>query len=378
MFNRIILVTCLALLLASSSWAAIQPGTYTLSPMFGGHVFDDDQNLDDGTVWSLGLGFNLTERAALEAVFSQTKADGETAATSDVDVRTYRLDALYHFMPQQNLVPYFAVGFGGIVTDPDNGRNQEHLLANVGGGIKYFFNDNVALRADVRYLLDFPQPESNLLYSAGLLFQFGTPDQIPEEVTMETPVETPVSMVAPEPPAAVPSDSDNDGVTDELDQCPATPAAAKVNAIGCPLDSDADGIADYRDQCPNTAPGVSVDANGCPSKLSLQINFGLDSDIISPAYDPEISKAAECIANYPGNIVYIDGHTDNLGPAAYNQKLSVRRATAVMNRLVEKFNIPASRMTSRGFGESMPVADNSNDEGLFLNRRVEVACGATE
>jgi OOP family OmpA-OmpF porin len=185
-------------------------------------------------------------------------------------------------------------------------------------------------------------------------------------------------MVAAEQPAAVPADSDNDGVSDELDKCPATPAAAKVNAIGCPIDSDADGVADYRDQCPNTARGVSIDANGCPSKLSLQINFDLDSDIISPAFDAEISKAAECIADFPGNIVYIDGHTDNLGPALYNQKLSERRAAAVMNRLIEKFNIPASRMTSRGFGESMPVADNSSDVGLTLNRRVEVACGATE
>jgi len=59
-------------------------------------------------------------------------------------------------------------------------------------------------------------------------------------------------------------DSDNDGVPDNRDACPNTPAGVKVDARGCPLDSDGDGVADGIDQCPNTPRGARVDARGCP------------------------------------------------------------------------------------------------------------------
>ena len=61
-----------------------------------------------------------------------------------------------------------------------------------------------------------------------------------------------------------PTDADGDGVADGLDQCPNTPTGVKVDAKGCPIDSDADGVPDGIDQCPNTPTGVAVDAKGCP------------------------------------------------------------------------------------------------------------------
>src|SRR3989442_8992899 len=62
----------------------------------------------------------------------------------------------------------------------------------------------------------------------------------------------------------VPIDSDKDGVPDSLDQCPDTPAGAHVDANGCPTDADQDGVPDGLDQCPNTPVGAKVDATGCP------------------------------------------------------------------------------------------------------------------
>ena len=184
---------------------------------------------------------------------------------------------------------------------------------------------------------------------------------------------------APKPvPVAAPLDSDGDGVIDAKDKCPNTPKGAPVDKVGCPLDSDGDGVFDYLDQCTGTPTGVSVDAKGCPTKLTLHINFGNDSHAVGDQYLSEVAKAAQCINQYPGNKVLIFGHTDSRGADAYNQVLSERRAAAVVKALVEKFNIPASRLASSGFGETRPIADNGTIEGRFDNRRVEVACGATE
>ncbi|MCF6267979.1 MAG: OmpA family protein [Desulfuromusa sp.] len=184
-------------------------------------------------------------------------------------------------------------------------------------------------------------------------------------------------VVKPKPAPVPLRDSDGDGVTDNKDRCPNTPKGASVDKVGCPLDSDDDGVSDYRDQCPGTPAGVSVDVYGCPTKLTLHINFGHDSSVVGPEYDSEIAKAAQCINDYPGNSVFIDGHTDSSGPAAYNQKLSEQRAAAVKNRLIEKFNVKSSRMVTRGFGEDQPVASNKTAADRSLNRRVDVLCGAT-
>ncbi len=181
---------------------------------------------------------------------------------------------------------------------------------------------------------------------------------------------------APVDKAGCPLDSDGDGVFDYLDKCPATPKGAPVDKVGCPRDSDGDGVFDYRDQCPNTPKGVSVDAKGCPTVLTLKINFGNNSDTVGSQYMGEIAKAAKCVNNYPGNVVFINGHTDSRGSSAYNQALSERRAAAVVKALVENFGISPSRLKAQGFGEDQPIADNATQEGRQINRRVDVACGA--
>ena len=412
--------------------AEIQPGAFTLSPLLGRHMFDGVQSLETSTFWGFGLGYNLTQSWALEGLYTRADADADDVSTSDTKVETYRLDVLYHFQPAEKLVPYIAAGLGAIYSDPVSGSQRDHLLFNYGVGVKYFILDQlIALRADIRHLVDFPEPDHNLQYSAGLVFQFGKPAVAPEPIVIPEPSLSPAP--APPPPPAdtdgdgvaedkdqcpdtasgltvdqrgCPVDSDEDGVPDDLDACPETPAGIAVSDRGCPpdrdgdgvpdyldqcpgtiegvvvnykgcqLDSDADGVLDESDSCPDTPQGVSVDAKGCPTSLTLHINFGHDSSRIGPQYDSEIAKAAQCINTYPGNIVYIDGHTDNRGAADYNRRLSEQRAEAVKNRLTEKFNIPAERMTARGFGEEQPVANNETPEGRAQNRRVEVACGA--
>ena len=376
MFKRIIYLATILCCFSLPALAEIQPGAFTVSPMIGGHTFEGNLSLENSTFLGIGLGYNLTENWGIEGVYTRTDADADDNSTTDTRVETYHIDALYHFWSDKKLVPYFVAGIGGIHSSPDVGSSDNHLLFNYGVGVKYFIVENlVALRADVRHLLDFPHPDNSLQYSVGLTFQFGKSS--PKSAPVPAPEVEPMAVVEPQPaPVAVPLDGDKDGVIDSQDKCPASPAGATVDSNGCCLDSDGDGVFDHLDQCPDTPNGVSVDAKGCPTKLTLNINFGTNSSKIGTQFDGEITKAVQCIKDYPGNVVFIDGYTDDRGAAAYNQKLSEQRATAVKNRLVTKFNIPVERLNARGFGEDQPIADNNTANGRATNRRVEVACGA--
>lgn len=90
-----------------------------------------------------------------------------------------------------------------------------------------------------------------------------------------------------------------------------------------------------------------------------------------------MGKVADFLKEYPEATAVIEGHTDNIGTAKYNQGLSERRAKAVMKNLVDEFGIAAKRLSYKGYGETKPIADNATKEGRQRNRRVvaNIDCG---
>lgn len=176
------------------------------------------------------------------------------------------------------------------------------------------------------------------------------------------------------------ADSDGDGVPDDADQCPGTPAGVAVDSKGCPLDSDGDGVPDYQDQCPGTPAGTEVDAKGCPvekapEKPTLVLNdihFAFDSSKLSADSQSTLSTVAQRLVANSDVAVRIEGYTDSTGTAAYNKRLSQRRADSVARYLTSQ-GVDASRLTTMGYGESHPVASNATRAGRAQNRRVEIA-----
>ena len=137
-----------------------------------------------------------------------------------------------------------------------------------------------------------------------------------------------------------------------------------------PMDSDGDGVPDNLDQCPSTPMGASVDARGCWTYEAVVL-FDFDSaEIKSEAY-PMLNEASDILKKNPELNVEIDGHTDNIGPADYNMKLSERRANAAMEYFISK-GVDAKRLTIKGFGITKPAANNDTEEGRAKNRRVEL------
>lgn len=173
-------------------------------------------------------------------------------------------------------------------------------------------------------------------------------------------------------------DADGDGVADKDDECP-TVAGPKENK-GCPWpDTDGDGVADKDDACP-TVPGT-VANNGCPevsdddikklNEYAKTILFNSGKSSFQKQTFPVLQAITAILKEYPSANFSIEGHTDSDGAEAMNQKLSEDRAAAVKNYLVEN-GIDASRLTSKGFGESMPIDSNKTAKGKANNRRVEV------
>ena len=101
------------------------------------------------------------------------------------------------------------------------------------------------------------------------------------------------------------------------------------------------------------------------------IYFDFNKAIIKLQSRPALEDAAKIMQDNPTIRVEIQGHTDNIGSDAYNQKLSERRAQSVVTYLVQNFGIDISRLTAKGYGESKPIASNDNAEGRALNRRVQ-------
>lgn len=142
------------------------------------------------------------------------------------------------------------------------------------------------------------------------------------------------------------------------------------------LDSDGDGVTDSIDQCPNTPKGIKVDRVGCPVaipekvSITLLVEFDFDKDVVRPQYHGDIEKVANFLKAYPATNAQLEGHTCSIGSEEYNMNLSKRRAASVKKYLVDKFGTDGSRITTVGFGEVKPVASNKTEEGRKRNRRV--------
>ncbi|EJL59192.1 DUF5723 family protein [Flavobacterium sp. CF136] len=177
-------------------------------------------------------------------------------------------------------------------------------------------------------------------------------------------------------------DTDKDSVLDKDDACPEV--AGLVENRGCPnLDTDKDGVLDKDDACPAIAG--PAENKGCPvvSKAVLEqlkveaksIFFTSGKAVLSNANNDETSTRLDAIKeilkNYPNAKFAINGHTDNVGNAKANQKLSEVRAKVVMDALIAKGVNPAN-LTSQGFGATKPVKSNKTAAGRAENRRTEI------
>lgn len=183
-------------------------------------------------------------------------------------------------------------------------------------------------------------------------------------------------------------DTDGDSIIDKNDSCPTEKGLIQFN--GCP-DTDGDGLIDKVDSCPQVA-GPATN-HGCPvvekvepkepvkveltkeeeeviNKVFKNLEFETGKSVIRPSSFASLDELSALMIRKPKFKLLVDGHTDNVGKAAYNLKLSQNRAGAVKKYLVDK-GVEADRITPKGYGMTKPVASNKTPAGRQKNRRVE-------
>lgn len=174
------------------------------------------------------------------------------------------------------------------------------------------------------------------------------------------------------------SDADGDGIANAQDRCPDTDEGLDVDQRGCAIDADADGVLAAADRCPNTPPKAEVDGDGCavttasPSLPTLnEVHFRFDSAELSEAAAEPIGKIVDAVQARPGAQLQVTGYTDDVGSAGYNLGLAMRRAQAVIERLIAE-GVAGERLSALARGQADPVAPNDTESGRARNRRVEV------
>ncbi|MBU2278546.1 MAG: OmpA family protein [Gammaproteobacteria bacterium] len=330
----------LAALPLMSFFAAAAPTAEDLQDRVFGSIFyeysilDSDkgrsaewQNVDEGNGRGLHIGYRINKDWAIRAEFARQDID-ITVPGYDVKGNRAGIDLMYHI---DSLPVYVLGGVKNITT----GRSAS--AANVGIGANFFATDNFAVFAEANRYQGISQSFADLGFKVGLSYVFGS-----------APVAAPTPAPQPTPaPAPVIGDADQDGVTDDKDQCANTPITDKVDSVGCSI---------------FTETSVRIDLNA---------QFDNDSAVVKPEYHADIEKLANFLKRFPNTDVEVSGHASNVGTPAYNMALSQRRSDAVADVLVTQYGIDRSRVQSVGYGVTKPRAAGNTAAAHAVNRRIE-------
>lgn len=414
MKKTLVLAVAGILAMASFASAANKEGQFSVSPVIGGYTYDGKQHLDTNLIYGMRAGYNITKHVGVEALFDYVNTS-PTKRLLDVDMYRYGGELLYHFFPDNTFVPYVAAGYSGLNFDAKTMDNHVRGAFDYGVGAKYFLNDSIALRGDVRhiiYRMD-ERTNNNLEYTLGAYIPFGgvtaaakPVEPAPAPAPAPKAVE-PVVVPAPVPPAAptaaltVSPASVTKGETATLNWrsqnasgCDIQPGIGQVPPMGARAITPADNTA-YTISCSGaggtatSAANIAVIAPApvvevakpvvvsaaaekfCSKPAIINIQFDTDKSAIKPQYDAELKAVSDFLKEFPKAKGEISGHTDNVGSKAYNEKLSQSRADSVKNYIVEKFGVSADRIIAKGYGFSKPITSNKTKAGKAKNRRIE-------
>jgi OmpA-OmpF porin, OOP family len=410
---------CLAALTAGTAAAGSDVGSVYIAPQITGIWLDDVRQADDDLGFALGLGIVLTEKWDAQVNLFTSKHD--QANNGELKVQGFGLSASRVFYRDEKVNPFITLGFAQVDNSFSQALDDEvlaltmgvGLLADIGGNRDE--GTNLQLRGDLgarRSLGGDGTQEDFVDYVAGLGLQYSWGGNPPPKAPVDSDGDgvidemdkcpgTPAGTKVDASGCPLPADSDGDGVTDDMDKCPGTPAGTPVDASGCEIDSDGDGVGDSKDKCPNTPAGAKVNEEGC--ELDTDGDGVVDSqdkcpdtpkgdrvDATGCSFKEEIKLPGVVFETnkadlLPESIPILDGAVSTL---KRYPDLKIEVAGHTDSQSSDAYNLSLSKrraetvlkylqdngvtnaLTSRGYGERQPVAPNNTAEGRQQNRRV--------
>jgi len=311
------------------SVSEIREGSIEISP-FAGYYFlhDSDRDWDswdsdrDKAGFGLRAGYNFTKNLGIEGAYDYAGSRAEFL----------HADLLFHLIPEKAINPFIFAGVGNAHMRPGD-DSYNHILGEIGVGVKFFLTDNIAIRADIR---DIQEKYNHVAATAGLVFAFGgkeKPVRDQAEKFEAKPKPEPVTEAKPEPKAEEPV----------IILMSEPKAEEKVIVLASE---------------PKAEEKVIV--------LAFEdIHFDFDKSTLTREAQVILKRNIQMLKDNPKAKVRIAGYTSASGTDEYNQKLSERRAKAVKDYLVEEGIVTPDRLSEIGYGETKPAMYEAAPKDLY-------------
>lgn len=350
--------------------------SYLTPPTNGaGYSLDDTS----GDSWKLVGGVDLTDHISIEGFYANL-GRATVSPEGDVSFKMQGGDVIFHYWAkgeeraEGSVALYAKTGISWINTD-QNFKRDHTTNIKVGLGAEMYLPHNFSVRLEAEsYYADADLFSVNLVKRFGLRSATSSAQEAANKLSKQSMEDADQKMKLAKAEA------------EKAAQLKADEAAKKLaEATPVVIDADSDGVQDDMDKCLGTAKDDTVDEAGCTvyagvvgDKISSEelefdatdIKFNVNSASPTESSLDSLDKVAVLLFEYTSMKVEVQAHSDSSGAASYNKMLSQKRADAVVAYLVDQ-GIDASRLTSVGYGEETPVADNSTKAGRSQNRRVE-------
>jgi len=293
------------------------------------HIETDDERLatsdvnsalDNGNGFGLELGYRWLPSTEFRLSYSQFDLNTENSGFNVPDGSTTSVDMLY-FPTEKNFYVLAGVNNLDIVNSQTSG--------NLGAGYRHYFNERSAIYFESKANYQFSDRFDDLTAQVGFIYFFG------DVAKSQKPVTDPK-----------PQDADKDGIYDQNDHCPNSPMVDKVDTKGC-----------------------TVFIND-ETSIQLLVNFDNDKSVIKAEFVDEIKAMADFLTANSEASITIEGHASSPGKNEYNKILSQKRANAIVNTLINDYNIAAKRLSAVGFGEEQLLNSANTKAAHAENRRI--------